>query len=60
MQTKISLTDGMTLIISGAIVLVVSIVGFVLAGRSISAQSTPSAQSTKAPSTPEARVPAKN
>jgi hypothetical protein len=56
LQTNITLTDGMTLIVSGAIVLVVSIIAFALAGRS--AQS--SAQSTKAGATPETRVPAKN
>jgi hypothetical protein len=56
MQTNVSLSDGLTLIISGAIVLVVSIVAFALAGRSVSAQS----QGTRAPSTPEKRVPAKS
>jgi hypothetical protein len=34
LQTNISLSDGLTLIISGAVVLVVSIVAFALAGRS--------------------------
>jgi hypothetical protein len=56
MQTNVTLTDGMTLIISGAIVLVVSIIAFALAGRS--GQS--SAESTKVDATPETRVPAKN
>jgi hypothetical protein len=54
MQTTVTLTDGMTLIISGAIVLVVSIVAFALAGRSAQTQGA------KAASTSETRVPARN
>jgi hypothetical protein len=33
MQTNLTLTDGMTLIISGAIVLVVAVISFILSGR---------------------------
>ena len=52
LQTNISLTDGLTLIISGAIVLVVAVIAFLLSGRS--------SQSANVPAKPESRVPAKN
>ena len=58
LQTNVTLTDGVTLIISGAIVLVVSIVAFALSGRS--AQSSAQSKSTQVNATPETRVPAKS
>jgi hypothetical protein len=33
LQTNLTLTDGMTLIVSGAIVLVVAVISFILSGR---------------------------
>ena len=44
LTSKVSLTDGMTLIISGAIVLIVAVIAFALSGRS--AASAPKAPQT--------------
>jgi hypothetical protein len=52
LQTNVTLTDGLTLIISGAVVLVVAVAAFLLSGRS--------SQSAQAPAKPESRAPAKN
>jgi hypothetical protein len=53
LQTNLTLTDGWTLIISGAVVLVVAVIAFVLSGRTNN-------QSTQVPAKTESRVPAKN
>jgi hypothetical protein len=55
LQTSLTLTDGWTLIISGAGVLVVAVIAFVLSGRTNN-----QTQSAQVPAKPEFRVPAKN